>query len=244
MGNGNGWHKIWTGKRLAKGSVFQSTEELFMELKRLDGWDSTGKEITYSAFARQYEKTRNELSFDPRYMGREIKSVFETGCGSGPMLLLFKQDGFEIGGMDYSDSLIASASEVLGDTKELYCGEAVCMDTSIKYDAVFSNSVFEYFPDEGYALKVLEKMYEKTNYSIGVLDVYDIRYKEEFVSYRESLDPEFRERYRGLPKLFLDKEFFTRFAESYHMDIRFSVADLEGYWNNPFVFDCFMVKAN
>lgn len=215
----------------AKGSVFQSTEELFMELKRLDGWDSTGKEITYSAFARQYEKTRNELSFDPRYMGREIKSVFETGCGSGPMLLLFKQDGFEIGGMDYSDSLIASASEVLGDTKELYCGEAVCMDTSIKYDAVFSNSVFEYFPDEGYALKVLEKMYEKTNYSIGVLDVYDIRYKEEFVSYRESMNLVFEE-------MLHDSSWNIPGQE------RFSFTKLEGYWNNPFVFDCFMVKAN
>ena len=86
-------------------------------------------------------------------------------------------------------------------------------------------------------------MYEKTNYSIGVLDVYDIRYKEEFAACRKSLDPDFEERYRDLPKLFLDKGFFTRFAESHHMDIRFSVADLEGYWNNPFVFDCFMVKA-
>lgn len=239
----NGWHKIWTGKKLDTGSVFTGTEELFMELKRLDGWDSTGKEITYSAFVQQYKKIKNELSFDPRDMGREVKSVFETGCGSGPMLLLFQQDGFETGGMDYSASLIGSASEVLGDTRELYCGEAACMDTSVKYDAVFSNSVFEYFPDEGYALKVLEKMYEKTNYSIGVLDVYDIRYKEEFAACRKSLDPDFEERYRDLPKLFLDKGFFTRFAESHHMDIRFSVADLEGYWNNPFVFDCFMVKA-
>lgn len=124
----NGWHKIWAGKKLDTGSAFKGTEELFMELKMLDGWDSTGKEITYSAFTRQYEKIRNELSFDPRDMGRKIKSVFETGCGSGPMLLLFQQDGFETGGMDYSGPLINSASEVLGDTKELYCGEAACMD--------------------------------------------------------------------------------------------------------------------
>lgn len=240
----NEWHRIWSGKEFESDLASVSQEELFMELKRLDGWDSVGKEITYDAFIGQYNKIKNELSFDPRNRSRAVKSAFEVGCGSGPMLLLFQKDGIEIGGLDYSESLINIASEVLGSTKELYCREADGMDTEIKYDMVFSNSVFAYFTDEKYALEVLEKMYEKTNFSIGILDVYEPKYKEEFTAYRKSLDVNFEERYKNLPKLFLGKKFFIGFAEAHHMDIRFSVADLKGYWNNRFMYDCFMTKVN
>lgn len=240
----DGWHNIWSGKEPDINPEVLSIEELFMELKKLDGWDSVEKEITYSAFEKQYKKIKNELSFDPRHSGRRLESVFETGCGSAPMLLLFQNDGIKTGGMDYSAPLIDAASKVLKNPEELYCGEASDLDTSIKYDAVFSNSVFGYFPNEDYALNVLEKMYEKSNYSLGILDVYDPKHEDEFIKHRKSLDPSFEERYRDLHKLSLDKSFFIKFAERHHMDIRFSVADLEGYWNNHFVYDCFLTKIN
>lgn len=240
----NKWHEIWSAKETEMDFSSADTEKIFLELKRLDGWDSVGEEITYDAFFNQYKKIKNELSFYPRNEKQTIKSVFEVGCGSGPMLFLFQRDGFEIGGADYSDSMVHTASKVLNDEKELYCSEACDINTDIKYDAVFSNSVFQYFTTEEYAYKVLEKMFEKTNHSIGILDVYDPKYKEDFVKYRKELNPDFEERYENLSKLFIDKSFFIKFAEERHMDVRFSVADLEGYWNNRFVYDCFMTKCS
>lgn len=241
---GSGWYDIWASKETEIDFTTAKTEKIILELKKLDGWDSVGEEISYTAYFNQYKKIKNELSFFPRNKEGKIKSVFEVGCGSGPMLYLFQRDGLEVGGADYSDSMVKTASKVLAGAKELYCKEACDIDTQIKYDAVFSNSVFQYFTTEEYAYRVLEKMVEKSNYSVGILDVYDPEYKEDFIKFRKSLDENFEERYASLPKLFIDKQFFIKFASDRHMDVKFSVADLEGYWNNSFVYDCFMAKAD
>lgn len=50
-------------------------------------------------------------------------------------------------------------------------------------------------------------MYEKSNYSIGILDIHDVDCEEEFVAYRKSVIENYEERYKDLPKLFYDKHF-------------------------------------
>lgn len=137
--------------------------------------------------------------------------------------------------------MIESAKIVL-QSQELICDEAINLPTEMKYDAVFSNSVFSYFEGETYARHVLEKMYVKANYSIGLVDIHDVKRKEEFVAYRKRHVENYEERYRELPKLFYRKEFFEEFAADYNMDIAFVDSNVEGYWNNQFVFACFMYK--
>lgn len=172
-----------------------------------------------------------------------LRSVFEVGCGSGAELYLFQKDGIRTGGIDYSEHLLNIARGVLGEHAELVCGEAVNTPTETKYDGIFSNSVFSYFPSYEYAERVLELMYMKSSYSIGIVDVHDISKQEAFMKYRADTVKDYGEKYKRLDKLFYSKEFFIKFAEEHRLNIRFSYSDVPGYWNNEFVFDVFMTRG-
>lgn len=125
---------------------------------------------------------------------------------------------------------------------ELYEAEAINMDVSEKYTAVFANSVFSYFNDYEYARTVLGKMLEKTEYSIGILDIHDVDKKEDFLAYRRMLTPDYDKKYENLDKLFYTKSFFINFAEENDLNIKICKSDLEGYWNNPFLFNVYLYK--
>lgn len=239
----NKWYEIWE-KRSENETILKSGDprEIFMELKRINGWDSTGSMLEYDQFYDQYVQTKNELEFNPRSKSNVISSVFEVGCGCGATLYLFQNEGYQIGGMDYATHLIEIASRVLTDPMELICDEAANLSCDVKYDAVLSNSVFSYFDSYEYAEKVLEAMYNKANQSIGIIDIHNIEKKEEFLKFRKELTPDYEERYRDLPKFFYEKSFFLNFAEKHNMSIRFTKPDMKDYWNNEFVFNCFMRK--
>lgn len=235
----NEWKNLWNKRhgeldKIEKGDV----RKTFLELKRSAGFDVVN-ELTYEALYEQYAQTKQNLC--PSGLQKGIKSVYEVGCGAGANLFLFEHERIQTGGIDYSEGLLDTAKEVL-KTEDLMCGDAVSMPVTPKYDCCFSNSVFSYFQDEEYALQVLEKMYEKANYSIGILDVHDILKKEAFIKYREEIVPDYHERYKNLPKLFYSRELFRKFAADHDMEIVFKESTMAGYWNNQFVFHCFMYK--
>lgn len=241
----NGWKELWS-KRSANIKYWGggNPEAIYVELKRIDGFDIQGEnEPHYSDWLKQYAQIKHELGFNKNDAMYTFESVFEVGCGSGANLYLFEQDGVHCGGLDYSENLINCAGKVL-ETKDLICDEASNLPTGIKYDAILSNSVFSYFQDESYAQTVLEKMYEKTNHSIGIIDIHDIDKKEEFLSYRKKSIKDYEERYKNLPKLFYSRNFFLDFAVRHCMDIKFAFSDVNNYWNNDFVFNCYMYKQN
>lgn len=234
------WKRIWNAKH-ADMKILQSEdiESVFMELKRLDGNDTLGNGgISYSAFRKQYEIMKRNFQGD-----REpVKSVFEAGCGSGPFLYLLQSEDIQVGGMDYSEVHINAAKSVLLHPLELYCDEAIYLRTDVKYDCVFTNSMFEYFCDYEYALKVLEKMYEKSNYAVAILDVHDKKREDDFIAYRRSMIEDYDIKYSGLGKLFFEREFFIDFAISHNMDIKITPSKYEEYWNRDFVFDIYLYK--
>ncbi len=233
------WQEIWSKKKADKQLLTSGdVESVFMELKRVDGNDTLGDGMGYESFKKQYEFMLRNFKGDRD----EIKSVFEAGCGSGPFLLLLEQDGYRVGGMDYSQPHIEAASEVLDNPDEIYCDEAICMKTDIKYDCVFTNSMFEYFKDYGYAAEVLNKMYEKSQYCVAVLDVHDLSKETAYLENKRSIIPDYDIKYEGLQKQFYDKQFFVDFAAEHGMDIKITGSKLEGYWNKQFVFDVYMYK--
>ena len=239
------WQKVWNNKG-ADTDAYQvlnghSTEEIVLELKRLDGFDSTGKDLSFETFNRQYIQIRNELSHGS-ISQHIINSVFEVGCGSGALLYLFQKDGIKTGGIDYSEQLIKIAGGVLHDCAELICGEAVNTPSDIKYDAVFSGGVFPYFPSSGYAERVMQIMYEKSRYSIGITNVHDIKMKDAYIEYRTKTVENYASKYVGLDKLFLGRDMFIDFAEAHELDIRFTYSVMTGYWNNPFIYNVFMTR--
>lgn len=239
----NKWHDIWEKRNADENELnCKDKKRVFLELKRIAGWDATGDMLAYEQFYNQYVETKNELEFCAVSQRRPIKSVYEVGCGCGANLYLFQEDGIEVGGVDYSGAEIEIAKKVLRKPIELICDAAANISPEIKYDAVLSNSVFSYFEDYDYAQTVLELMYHKANYSIGIIDIHDATKKDAFIAYRKSIIEDYEERYKELPKFFYDKAFFLDFAEKHNMSIRFSRPGMVGYWNNDYVFDCFMIK--
>lgn len=235
----NEWKTIW-GKRTADEKILKTEDkkQIFLELKRSNGFDVVEDGLTYESLEEQKNEMENWLSGKGK---QEIKSIYEVGCGSGANLFLFEHDGIACGGLDYSETLIESAKKVL-QSNDLLCREAIDTPVSPQYDAVLSNGVFHYFRDEEYAYHVLEKMYQKTAYSIGVIDIHDIEKRDAFFAYRKTISPDYEERYKNLPKLFYRKEFFEKFAKEHQMDICFTDSHMKGYWNNEFIFNCYMYK--
>lgn len=237
MDSMNNWKKIWE-KKEADSEVLShgSTEDIVMELKRISGFDVLEDAIKFSTFYQQCEEVLKNLGG-----AGTISSIYEVGCGGGANLYLYEQQGIQTGGIDYSASMIKSAKRVL-KTGDLVCDEAKNLSTIKKYDAIFSNSVFSYFADEEYAWEVLQKMYEKANYSIGLIDIHDVEKREAFEAYRRANVEEYEERYRDLPKFFYRRDFFTEFAKEYNLKVSFADSNVEGYWNNEFVYSCYFYK--
>ena len=235
----NHWKEIWESREDKLSHIDKKDKKaVFLELKRIDGFDVLEGGLSYEALEAQYQETKNALCL------RSGDSVFEVGCGCGANLYLFHEDGFKIGGLDYSEPLVGIMKKIFTDTppQECICGSADHLPTDIKYDAVFSNSVFSYFPDYAYASRVLERMAEKAHSCIGVLDIHDKEKEAAFLEYRMKNVPDYKERYKGLPKFFYEKSFFTDFATTHNMSIEFSESRMEGYWNNEFVFHCFLYR--
>jgi len=234
------WHAIWN-KRFGNESLLQngSLKEKFMELKRLTGNDTMKGGVPYLSYMKQFEHLKSDL-----WVGGVIKSVFEVGCGSAPYLMMFESEGIKVGGLDYSENLLKAAKIVLNDPLELVCDEALHLDSTVKYDAVFCTSAFEYFESDEYALKVLEKMYEKSNHTICVLDVHESDKKAAYIADRRKKQENYDELYKGLNKKFYSRELFEGFAKEKNMRVVFKNSHLDDYWNAPFVFDVYMYKSN
>lgn len=95
----NKWHEIWE-KRSGDERLLncKDKKKVFLELKRIAGWDSTGDMLSFEQFYAQYIQTKNELEFSSLKKRRPLKDVFEVGCGCGANLYLFQNDGIGVGG--------------------------------------------------------------------------------------------------------------------------------------------------
>lgn len=240
------WKDIWE-KRTDRFRKIDMTDKMavFLELKRIDGFDVVGG-IGLDALIKQSADILTRLS-----KHFEIKSIFDVGCGCGANLYLFRDEGLRIGGMDYSTAQIKIARKIFCDNEvgeknktveELICGEAASLPTDVKYDALISNSVFSYFSGEEYANIVLDKMFKKSNVSIGLIDIHDIDKKQAFINFRRETVENYDERYKDLHKFFYSRDFFKKWAEKNNLEIEFYDSNVEGYWNKEFVFDVYFYK--
>ena len=235
---GNNWQKIWESRKDTLGNVDPTNyREVFIELKRIDGFDVNGGP-TVDSLLQQYENTKK--SFNLAQGGK----VFEVGCGAGANLYLFARDGFEVGGLDYSATLIDIAKKIIPAASELICAGADELPTDKKFDAVFSNGVFAYFDDLAYAERVLEKMLLKSRRHVVNLGIYDKEQEEVHMNHRRQTIENYAERYKDLPKLFYPRSFFEDFAARHDLSIRFTKNELEGYGNALFTYHCFMERKD
>ena len=232
----NKWREIWNRRKPVTGGLTGDWEHIYLELKRLNGYDVMEGGISLDAWLELDAEIQQRLHLT------HGDRVFEVGCGAGANLYLLQRAGITVGGTDYAEGLVAIARAVLPHAIELYAGEADAIDTTQKYDAVYANSLLHYLPNLGYAEHVLLRMLEKTTGAIGLIDVHDRDKEEAFHAYRRSVIPDYDARYKGLSNLFFPRSFFEDFARAHDLRIVFTPMQLRGYWNAPFVFNCFMYR--
>ena len=245
----NCWEKIWNEKgAIDDNENFEgmSAEAVFCRLKELMGitvFDGNG--VTVNDFVVQFERNIREMIFSP--VGNfEPQSFFDLGCGTGSYLFLLQKKFpcAKLGGADFSKGFIGTASRVIANPLELCDCEASGIDTSLKYDVVYSRSIFQYFPDKAYAEKVVRLMLAKSNYSTAILDVHDIEKEQEFLDYRRSKVEDYDKKYSDTRHLFLPKEMFLKIAAENNCSVKFAHSHLPGYWNDRFTYDVYMFREN
>jgi ubiquinone/menaquinone biosynthesis C-methylase UbiE len=99
-------------------------------------------------------------------------SVFDVSCGAGAFLLPLAENGYLVGGIDPSPSLIAKAKAAM-PSGQWGVGSAETLDPGEPWDVVVSVSGFARFKDLDQARGVLARMTAKATHAIAVLDVPD-----------------------------------------------------------------------
>lgn len=237
----NHWQELWNNRKINFDEFTKQDEErLILELKRIVGWDFKSTAIAADEFRKEYSYLKENLGL----IDKNSETVFEVGCGSGANLYFFKKDGFKVGGSDYAENLLVVMRKVIGAENLVECivGEASDLPTEIKYDSVFAGGVFPYFSDLDYAKRVLDRMVSKARKSIGLLRLLNAETEEDYLKYRREHTKNYDELYKNLPKLFISKDFLREYAAKNNLEIKFSKYHMEGFWNEPFNFDCFLYK--
>lgn len=234
----NQWKKIWSNRTTDEIKEQTNNFEMYVQLKKWDGFDIQQKDGYYEGLYKQWEDMWKKIQNTVEV----CDSIYEVGCGSGPNLYLFQKEAgiSNVGGIDYSEVLVDCAKKVIV-SDDLKHGEAIELDER-RYDIVLSDSVFQYFPDEEYGWKVLEKMYNKMNKMLVITELHDAVFKEQLLAHRRSLEPDYDEKYRGLDKTFYEKEKFIDFAKAHHCNYEIIFPDNQAYWNNDYVFDFYLWK--
>ena len=233
---GNKWKEIWNRRKPVTGELDGDWEHVYLELKRLNGYDVMEGGVPLDSFLNFHAGLVELLDLTPG------KSVYEVGCGAGANMYLMQREGMIVGGSDYAEGLIETAHAVVPNAREMGAMEAADIPTEEKYDAVYSGGVFSYFPDHAYAIRVLERMLEKSRYAVGITELHDRAKRQDYLAFRRANIPNYDERYEGLGRLFFRREFFEEFAARHDLRLVFPNLEMANYWNTPFIFTCFMYR--
>jgi cytidyltransferase-like protein len=146
----NDWHKIWH----KKGTVDTS------DLVLLDGYEET--DFDSLGTTKNITSVMNILPHD---------KILEIGCGAGNLSQHFNE--YDYIGIDYSRPLVNKNIKLTKST--IYHCEA--KNTPFKdnyFDKTFACSVFEYFPNKEYAIKVIHEMIRVTKPG-GMIYIMNLR---------------------------------------------------------------------
>ena len=171
-----------------------------------------------------------------------------AGGGAALKALSSINNDLDIYGIDYSNSLIDIAKNAIKNGN-FYCGEAIEVDSAFgdkRFDFIFSNSAFHYFPNENYVFSVIKKAHSllKPNGNFALLDLNDKKKKDIYNKIRKGnmSEDEYNKKYDGLNHLFLDRCDVFSVAESLGFrQIIIEDQHIKGYINNKCRFNIIMV---
>ncbi len=225
------WYAVWNQRSGDSGA------DPLQFLIELDGFDSGAGRIDaqdWRAYARDICK-RLRLGAG--------ESVYEVGCGAGAFLYALRELGMQVGGLDYSSALIQHARAAMSDA-EFQHGEACHLEMLPRYDVVLANSVFHYFSDLQYAEEVLDRMLNKAERAVAILEVPDLSTRDEAERIRRDiLSPaDYEKKYRGLEHQYYAREWFHRQAAKRGLSCQAFDQCISNYAQSSYRFNCLISK--
>ncbi len=226
----NDWRRVWA--RRQRGEASSALQALI----DLDGFDGGAGRIEEPAWRSYVQRIARDLGMQPG------QSVFEIGCGAGAFLLPLHESGMVVSGIDWSASLVAAARAAMpaGDFREADAGSFAAPPRS--QDFVVANSVFHYFTDTGYAVRVLEAMLAAADRGVAVLEVPDAASRDAAEGLRRGMMPlrDYEAKYAGLHHQYFERDLFRTVADRNGFDAELSSQEIAGYAQNPYRFNCLM----
>lgn len=221
------WKEIWSARR--PGAAASTLQRLI----DLDGFDTGAGRISEPAWRDYVGGIARRLDL------RAGESILEVGCGAGAFLLPLHEVGLKVAGIDYSPALIDAARAAMPDG-EFVVGEAASI--SGQYDYVIANSVFHYFPDAGYAERVLAAMLAAARRGAAVLEVPDIDKKPQAESVRRGAlgEEAYRRKYAGLEHRYYRRQGFVEAAARAGFEAEVFDQAIDGYAQSAFRFNCLL----
>lgn len=167
-------------------------------------------------------------------------SVLEVGCGSGAFLALLNSvlESKITTGYDFSETL-TKFGKTLFPNLNFFCEEAAEIDVNLRSDHVTSFSVFQYFPDYEYCGDVVSRMCQIANKTVSILDVPNLRHKNESESFRASINTNLESTSDSPVHLYYDPEFLAKLFDSRNWEVVYYQQDIPNYLNSKFRFNLF-----
>lgn len=192
------WKKIWESRQ-----INPQIESVCARLMAADGVNSVFSDMNEQAWREFVRHTIEESGI------RKGASVFEVGCGAGAYLYPLQELGCRVAGLDASSVQVSYARKAMPEG-QWFIGEAISLDPQPAYDFVVSCGVFHYFRSLEYAQQVVKQMVLKAKLGILVLDVPDLKTRDEAIAARRSqIGPEeYTRRYENLEHLYYSRHWF------------------------------------
>lgn len=228
----NNWKSIWN-KRKSK-----VENDILDSLIIADGFDRGAGKIGNQEWIEYTCWIGDKLGIQ---MG---DSIFEVGCGAGAMLYDYCYNmKCKVAGVDYSIEQIKIAKKVMPEM-DFNVMEAINIANKDKFDYVFSNGCFEYFPDKDYAKTVLMKMISKAKKAVAVLDTNDIELFDLAKKIRKGAlsEGEYENKYKGFEHLFFSRQYFEDIAKEKGLEIEIFNQNIKNYLNGKFRFNVIICK--
>ena len=172
LNNNNTWKQIWNARIIPNDSEIITLQHLI----RLNGFDKTPNTFTDEEWYKLVSYIIDVAQIDKH------NSVLEIGCGSGALLKVLNDEiSCEVYGVDESKTLCNIAKKVL-PKNIIYNFEASKISRiESKFDCIIFHSVIQYFPNQSYLLRVLNKSIDLLNFNgkIVLLDLPDLSYKND-----------------------------------------------------------------
>lgn len=228
-----GWHDVWSQRTLndhTDGGRAPTLEDLIVA----DGFNTGFGDIEVDAWSEFSSRTYDLFDLNPG------DSLFDVGCGSGAFLFPASRRGIDVGGIDYSESLIGIAKLAMPEGTFEVC-DANELETTPSADVVTSFGVFLYFPSLDYARQVIDRMCRKAARAVALFDLPDLELAGEALQERQASAggaAAYAERYAGLDHLSFSREWIKAALEEQGLrDVTVGPQTMSGYDNGRFRFN-------